>query len=143
MIPEVTDLIPHRERWLLLERIVEVDLERGTLVAVGRFDEDYVRGHFPGQPVVPGVALLEALSQTLACLARMTDPEAEGTPFLAAFDRVRFRAPVLPPAEVRYHVRFQERRMGLTSAVGEARCDGRKVCTARLIGAVAPSDLGR
>ena len=141
-LPPVTDLLPHRDRWLLLDHLTHVDLAAGVAEAVARFDADYTRGHFPERAVVPGVALLEALAQTLGCLARLSDPAATGIPYLAAFDRVRFRAPVFPPAEVALRVEIRERRLGLTSAEGTATCAGRRVCTARLTGAILPRPEG-
>lgn len=137
-LPAVTDLIPHRGRWLLIERLVTVDLAAGTLTALGRFDLAFAEGHFPDGAVVPGVALLEGLAQAMGCLARLSEPDADGTPFLAAFDQVRFRAPVLPPAEVLFQVTIRERRMGLTLGAGEARWEGRRVCAARLTGGRRP-----
>ncbi len=138
ILPPVTDLLPHRGRWLLIRSLVSVDLQAGTVTAIGAFDEAFTDGHFPGQPIVPGVALLEAMAQTMGCLARLSDPSASGIPFLAAFDQVRFRAKVIPPAEVLFQVAIRERRMGLTLASGEARCGGRRVCTARLTGGIIP-----
>ena len=137
-LPDVTDLIPHRGKWLLIERLVRVDLQAGVVGAVGTFAESYAEGHFPERLVVPGVALLEGLAQTMACLAKLTGNEGEGTPFLAAFDRVRFRAPVFPPAEVAFTVTVREQRMGLTIASGEARAGGKRVVTARLTGGTIP-----
>jgi 3-hydroxyacyl-[acyl-carrier-protein] dehydratase len=141
-LPPVTELIPHRGRWLLIGELLSVDLAGRRIEAAGRFDEAFADGHFPERRVVPGVALLEGLAQTMACLgallARDDPDESEGTPFLAAFDRVRFRAPVFPPAEVRFAITVQERRMGLLLASGEARVDGRRVCTARLTGGTIP-----
>jgi 3-hydroxyacyl-[acyl-carrier-protein] dehydratase len=133
-LPAVTDLLPHRRRWLLIDHLVAVDLAAGSVSAIGRFDEAFTDGHFPERAVVPGVALLEAMAQTMGCLARLSDPDAVGTPYLAAFDQVRFRAPVFPPAEVLFQVTLRERRMGLTMASGEARWEGRRVCSARLTG---------
>jgi 3-hydroxymyristoyl/3-hydroxydecanoyl-(acyl carrier protein) dehydratase len=72
----------------------------------------------------------------MGCLARISDPEVQGTPFLAGFDRVRFRAPVIPPAVVEYRLKVVQRRMGMTKASGEVWCGGKKVCTARLMGAI-------
>jgi 3-hydroxyacyl-[acyl-carrier-protein] dehydratase len=149
-LPAITELIPHRDRWLLIERLVEIDPEAGRVVAEGRFTVDQVRGHFPDQPVVPGVMLLEAMAQTMACLHVLSDRLAaeksegehvEGTPFLAGFEKVRFKAPVLPPAQVRYEVTIKEQRFGLTTASGVAKVDGRKVCQARLTGAILPAHM--
>jgi len=130
-LPPPESRIPHRGRWSLLDRLVEVGASR--VVAVARFTPEQVEGHFPDRPVVPGVLLLEALAQTLLCL----DAESRvGTPFLAGVDRVRFRAPVIPPAEVVLTVSIVDRRGEFTLADGEATCDGVVVCTARLTGAL-------
>ena len=128
------DLLPQRGRWRLVNRVVSVDADRA--VAEFDFTAEFTEGHFPGQPVVPGVALLEGLAQTLLILARTRAPDAEGIPFLAAFDRVRFRAPVLPPATVRFDVTIVGERAGLTQAQGTAYVGEKRVCTAQLTGAV-------
>ncbi len=116
-----------------MERVIEVS--DGRIIASGRFDTPYTEGHFPDQPIVPGVALLEGLAQTMGCLVRIASPDATGVPLLAGFDRVRFRAPVIPPVEMRYEVVIQERRMGITRASGKVWCGDKRVCTAQLMGA--------
>lgn len=133
---DTAELIPHRGRWHIATRVVSID--GPSIVCEGDFDEAYVEGHFPGQPVVPGVALLEGLAQTMLALSHLLDPDLEGTPFLAGFDKVRFRAPVFPPATVRFSVKLVEQRAGLTQASGTATWNGTRVCTARLTGAVIP-----
>ncbi|MEZ4317042.1 MAG: beta-hydroxyacyl-ACP dehydratase [Myxococcota bacterium] len=138
---DTSELIPHRGRWRIAQRVVSID--GLTAVCEGDFDEAFVDGHFPGQPIVPGVALLEglaqsmlALSQTLAAAGAATEAESEGTPFLAGFDKVRFRAPVFPPATVTFTVKITEQRAGLTRASGTATWNGKRVCTAQLTGVV-------
>lgn len=134
-LPSPEDLLPHRDRFLLLDHLLRLDTDGAE--AVGRFDPEDVRGHFPGSPIVPGVLLLEGLAQTLACLdLNRRDPGA-GTPMLVGFDRARFRAPVIPPAEVHYRVTVKDDRFGVLRASGEVRHEGRRVCTALLLGTVA------
>lgn len=137
-LPAVEDVLPHRGRYLLLERLVELNDE--GVRAEGSFSVEDVEGHFPGQPVVPGVLLLEGLAQTMACAHLLQHGSKDSTPFLAGFEKVRFRAPVLPPARVDYIIRFKGSRFGLFNASGEVRVDDRRVCTARLTGALAPAD---
>jgi len=134
-LPAVSALLPHRGRWLLLDRVAQVDRDGACIEAFARFELAHADGHFPGRPVVPGVLILEALAQAMGYLAALLEPAGDGTPLLAAFDSVRFRAPVVPPAEVRLRVVIRERRMGLTLATGEALVGETSVCTARLTGA--------
>lgn len=134
-LPKPADCIPHRGKWLLIQEITA--MTETTISAVGSFTPEQVEGHFPGQPVVPGVLLLEALAQTMACLHVQMD-ETEGTPFLAGFEKVRFKSAVLPPATCTFDIKLTEQRFGLTSASGTVRCEGRKICQARLTGAIVP-----
>lgn len=137
-LPSPSALIPHRGRYLLVDRLERLDASG----AIGhkRFEPAEVEGHFPGFPVVPGVLLVEGLAQTLACLHHHLASEPGARPMLAGLDRVRFRAPVLPPAEVVYEVRLGEARFGMFQAEGIVWCGGKKAVTAQLTGAMVPAD---
>jgi 3-hydroxymyristoyl/3-hydroxydecanoyl-(acyl carrier protein) dehydratase len=80
--------------------------------------------------------MVEGLAQTMLCLSQLLEPEGKGTPYLAGLDKVRFRAPVTPPATVRYEVRITRRRGALRMATGTVLWEGRRVCTAQLMGTV-------
>lgn len=137
-LPPVSELIPHRGRFLLLDRLVSVAPD--LVEAIGLFEEDDVAGHYPGHPIVPGVLLLEGLAQTMCCAHTALGLEGEGLPYLAGFEKVRFRAPVIPPAEVRYRVSLQPQRLGVFRAKGEAWLGDTCVVSAQLTAAMVATD---
>lgn len=133
--PAVESLIPHRGAARVIERIVAQ--EGGTLVAERAFTPADFPGHFPGQPVVPGVVMIEGLAQSLACLAGLQG--YVGRVFLVGVEKVRFRAMAIPPCVLRFHVEALEHRFGMQHAKGRVELDGRAVCTAHFQAALVDS----
>ena len=96
-IKEIMEIIPHRQPFLLVDRIEE--LEPGKR-AVGKkcvtYNEPFFNGHFPQEPVMPGVLILEALAQTGA-VAILSQPENKGkTVYFGAIDKAKFKRKVVP-----------------------------------------------
>ena len=94
---EIMDIIPHRYPFLLIDTIEE--LEPGTR-ALGRkgvsVNEPFFQGHFPGNPVMPGVLIIEALAQ-VGAVAMLSQPDFQGrTAYFAGIDKARFRRKVVP-----------------------------------------------
>lgn len=91
---EIMEILPHRDAMLLLD-----GAELADGVAVGRYtvrgDEFFLRGHFPGDPIVPGVILCEILAQS-ACVLLQDTLQPGQLPVYTGLDRVRFRSPVKP-----------------------------------------------
>lgn len=103
---QIERLIPHRAPFLWIDEIVE--LEPGTrCVALKYIDpaEPFFPGHFPGQPVLPGVFLIEAVAQTSGVMMGANSAKAQGIPKLAAVNRFKFLKVVTPGSELRIETR--------------------------------------
>jgi len=135
---QIEAILPHREPFLLLDRVTE--LVPGEY-AVAEKDvlptDDVFRGHFPGHPVFPGVLQLEAMAQTGA-VALLSEPESQGKIVLfAGVDRVRFRRPVVPGDTLRLETRLTERRGRIGRGEGKAFVGSDLVCSGTFTFAVA------
>jgi len=129
---QIEQLIPHRWPFLLVDRIVEEDRERGYIRGEKAVTatEWYFQGHFPGLPVMPGVLQVEALAQTMAVYVARTEGFGSRMGLFAAIDEVRFKRIVQPGDRLSLEITMEKlgRRMGRGRAVasvdGEVACEG-------------------
>lgn len=128
------DILPHRPPFLMIDEVLRCDEKSIVAVRTFREDEEFFRGHFPGNPIVPGVLLIEGMAQALAYLALRGPASAV---YLTGVDRARFRKPVVPGDRVEFEVRIEGERLGILRARCEARVDGHRVADAVLTGHVA------
>ena len=115
-------LIPHREPFLLLDRVTE--LEPGVrCVAEHTFtgEEWYLRGHFPGNPIVPGVILAESMAQTATVGAMALPDYREGIGLFAGIEEMRFKRIVRPGETARFTAVFEKMRRGFARVQVTAR----------------------
>ncbi|WP_302153699.1 3-hydroxyacyl-ACP dehydratase FabZ [uncultured Enorma sp.] len=138
---ELENILPHRAPMLLLDEAEVVDGEaRGRITITG--DEFFVQGHFPGNPVVPGVILCEMLAQNCCVLMESGLSDADVTPFYTSLDKVRFKHPVRPGDTVELTCRITRSRGPFHFAHGEARVAGELCCVADMSFALMPADTG-
>jgi len=127
-IQGILKYLPHRYPFLLVDRVLAY-APGESLVAIKNvsYNEPYFTGHFPVQPVMPGVLILEAMAQATGILAfRTTDTQpADGTLYyLVGIDKARFKRPVGPGDQVRIEVKYVRNVRNIWFFSAEARVDG-------------------
>ena len=138
----VKKLIPHREPFLMLDGLTELTPgKRAVGVKYVDPDDYFLAGHFPGNPIMPGVLMVEALAQTGAC-ALLGSADADGKLVLfAGIDRVRFRRPVRPGDTLILAVDIERVRGPIGRGQGVATVDGKVVVEGRLTFALVDDEV--
>ncbi len=135
-VAEIMNMLPHRYPFLLVDRVV--DFEEGKwLKAVKNIsvNEPCFTGHFPTQPIFPGVLILESMAQATGVLAvksygKLKEDELY---YFASIDKARFKRPVVPGDQMLIEVNFLKERRGISLFTGKAFVDGKIVCEAELM----------
>ena len=127
--------LPHRYPFMMVDRIVNI---RGDEFAIGiknvTINEPQFQGHFPGNPVFPGVLLIEGMAQTAGVVCVLTQMGGE-TPqrfYFVTVDKAKFRKPVIPGDTVEYHMTKLARRRNMWWYRGEAKVAGTLVAEAEV-----------
>jgi 3-hydroxyacyl-[acyl-carrier-protein] dehydratase len=123
----IMEMIPHRDPFLLIDRVVDVAKnQRATGIKMVSPEEYYFRGHFPERAVMPGVLIVEAMAQTAAVLVVHTlGPEWERKlVYFMSIDNARFRRPVFPGDRLHIHVTKLRNRGNVWKFEGRAEVDG-------------------
>ncbi|MHB1413310.1 MAG: 3-hydroxyacyl-ACP dehydratase FabZ [Thermoleophilia bacterium] len=135
---QIKQIIPHRDPFLFLDEITElVPGARAVALKHVRAGEPHFQGHFPGQPIMPGVLIVEGLAQAGA-VAALSLPENKGKLVLfAGIDGARFRRPVVPGDTLRLEVEMTRMRGRVGKAEAQAFVGGELACRAELTFAIA------
>jgi 3-hydroxyacyl-[acyl-carrier-protein] dehydratase len=129
--------LPHRYPFLLIDRIEQIEAGKSvTALKNVTFNEPYFTGHFPENPVMPGVLILEAMAQTAGALAFITqkyENPRDVLYFFAGVDNARFKHVVKPGDQLRLHMSVEKHRQDVWKFNGKATVDNTLVCTADIM----------
>ena len=142
---QIEKLIPHRWPFLLVDRIVEYDVEAKRIVGVKSVTatEWFFQGHFPGQPIMPGVLQIEALAQTMGVFVAQQPGFGDRLGLFAAVDECRFKHIVTPGDQLRLEVTMERLGSKFGRGRGVATVDGEVACEALLSFIIAPESALR
>ena len=132
-IARITQLIPHRYPFLLIDKVVDVVLgESATGIKNVTINENFFQGHFPNMPVMPGVLIIESMAQTAAVFVVETlGPKAHGkVVYFMSIENAKFRRPVVPGDQLRILVTKAHARGWIWKVNADVKVDGVTVAEA-------------
>jgi len=119
-IKEIQSILPHRYPFLLVDRVLEIEPNvKITAIKNVTMNEQFFVGHFPGNPVMPGVLIIEAMAQTAGILAYKSGIQGRHVYFLT-IEKAKFRKPVTPGDQLRFEVKVLHSRGSVWKFSGEA-----------------------
>lgn len=127
-IRRILQMIPHRYPMLMVDKVVELRVDHSAIgIKNVSINEPFFQGHFPSEPVMPGVLIVEAMAQTAAVLVVATfGAESEGKlVYFMSIDDVRFRRPVMPGDRLELHVSKLQSRANVWKFSGKAIVEGK------------------
>lgn len=137
---DILKLLPHRYPFLLVDRVISYEMMRNlTAVKNVSINEPFFAGHYPGNPIMPGVLIVEAMAQSCGILSYLSlEPEEAHKmyPLFAGIDNVRFKQVVIPGDQLRFEVSMVNRKRDIWKMEANAFVDDKIACSASLISAI-------
>jgi len=139
---EIIKILPHRHPFLLVDVITELELgERIVGIKNVTINESFFEGHFPGNPIMPGVLVIEAMAQVGGILARLSVPESmeirgDKTIYFGAIDKVKFRRPIIPGDQIVFELIALRKGTRIWKMKGKATVNSELAAEAELVAAI-------
>jgi 3-hydroxyacyl-[acyl-carrier-protein] dehydratase len=141
-IKEIQTYLPHRYPFLLVDRIIEI--ESGTK-AIGiknvTVNEEFFQGHFPGQPIMPGVLIIEAMAQVGGILAFRSGVNMGKAVYFMSIEKAKFRKPVVPGDQLRLEIHILQQRGNVWRFSGNATVEGKVAAEAEFTAMVTDKEI--
>lgn len=132
-IAKVMAMLPHRYPFLMVDRVIDIrGDEHGIGIKNVTINEPHFQGHFPDNPVFPGVLMIEGMAQTAGVMCIIASDSTPKSVFFLTIDKAKFRKPVLPGDTIEYHMNRIRRRRAMWWFRGEAKVNGQIVAEAEV-----------
>jgi 3-hydroxyacyl-[acyl-carrier-protein] dehydratase len=141
-IEEIKKILPHRYPFLLVDRVLEVDETSIKAYKNVSANEEFFNGHFPGQPIMPGVLQVEALAQAGAIMLmtqQVEDPQ-ETLMVFTGINKCKFRKQVVPGDQLMLEVELGSKKRNFVTMTGKATVDGKVACELEASAALVPRE---
>lgn len=138
---DIQDLLPHRYPFLLIDKVIELEPEKRIVAKKNvTLNEPFFQGHFPGNPIMPGVLIVEAMAQAGAILAFRSGLTGENVVYFMSIEKAKFRKPVVPGDSLTMEVTVLQRRNNVWKFSGKTSVDGSVVSEADFTAMVQGKD---
>lgn len=142
-VVEIMKDLPHRYPFLLVDRILSIE---PNVSAVGiknvTFNEPFFQGHFPGEPIMPGVLIVEAMAQVAGVMAFRSGVEGKSVYFMS-IEQAKFRRPVVPGDQIRIEIKVLKQRGNVWKFAGAARVEDKLVAEAEFTAMVTAREISK
>ncbi len=140
-IKEIQSILPHRYPFLLVDRVIEIEPNvKITAIKNVTMNETFFIGHFPGNPVMPGVLIIEAMAQAAGILAFKSGVQGKNVYFLS-IEKAKFRKPVVPGDQLRFEVKTLHGKASVWKFSGNAYVDDKLVAEAEFTAMVTDREI--
>jgi beta-hydroxyacyl-ACP dehydratase FabZ len=139
---QIIEILPHRHPFLFVDAITELELgERIVGLKNVTINEPFFTGHFPGNPIMPGVLVVEAMAQVGGILARLSVPESreiagDKAIYFGAMDKVKFRRPIIPGDQIVFELVALRKGTRIWKMKGTAKVNNELAAEAELVAAI-------
>ena len=138
---EIRKLLPHRYPFLLVDRILDIDPKvKATGLKNVTFNEPFFQGHFPDNPIMPGVLIVEAMAQVSGILAFKSGAKGDAVYFMS-IEKAKFRRPVVPGDQLRFEISILQQRNKVWKFSGQAFVDDKVVAEAEFTAMVTEKGM--